>query len=148
MFLLNDRYLFKFTYQYVTFNISQAKYFLKLITLMYWNILLVQNKLDTRTSMRNSERFIKNRNKNLLSMFKLKDRHFLKFTCPYPFLISIDHLVYTLEVTIPAPYPYTSQDLQNYKVRKLQITVVSRFPNTGVTSTYGRSVKATRVLFL
>lgn len=64
-----------------------------------------------------------------------------------PFLISIDHLVYTLEVTIPAPYPYTSQDLQNYKVRKWQITVVSRFPNTGVTSTYGRSVKATCELY-
>lgn len=64
-----------------------------------------------------------------------------------PFLISSDHLVYTLEVTIPAPYPYTSQDLQNYKVRKLQITVVSRFPNTGVTSTYGRSVKATCELY-
>lgn len=64
-----------------------------------------------------------------------------------PFLISSDHLVYTLEVTIPAPYPYTSQDLQNYKVRKLQITVVNRFPNTGVTSTYGRSVKATCELY-
>lgn len=107
MFLLNDRYLFKFTYQYVTFNISQAKYFLKLITLIYWNMLPVQNKLDTRTSMRNSERFIKNRNKNLLSMFKLKDRHFLKFTCPYVSMNTFSYINRSLSLYVRGNYSCT-----------------------------------------
>lgn len=107
MFLLNDRYLFKFTYQYVTFNISQAKYLLKLITLIYWNMLLVQNKLDTRTSMRNSERFIKNRNKNLLSMFKLKDRHFLKFTCPYVSMNIFSYINRSLSLYVRGNYSCT-----------------------------------------